>query len=59
MEPERNLTDEDVKALIDELESRLEQQVGKGLIGLLWKAAVLGFVALAAYGFLRGDKFFS
>lgn len=59
MEPERNLTDDDVKALVDELEKRLEQQVGKGLIGLLWKAAVLGFLALAAYGFLRGDKFFS
>jgi len=46
----RSLSDEDVKALIDELESRLEQHVGQGLLSLLWKAAILGVLIVIAWG---------
>ncbi len=61
MEPDkspRTLTDEDIQALIDELESRLEKHVGKGMISLLWKAALLGFLFLAGLGILKEGKFF-
>ena len=56
-EKKRNLTDEDVEALIDELESRLEKQVGRGLISLVWKAAILALLAIAVWGMAKGENF--
>lgn len=60
MEPKdkRTLTDEDIAALIDELESRLEKHVGRGLLSLVWKAAILGFLVLVTWGLLKGNNFF-
>lgn len=52
----RTLTDDDVKALVDEMESRLEKSVGRGMISLLWKAALLGFLIVAGIGFFKWDK---
>ena len=50
----RTLSDEDVQALIDELEARLESHVGRGLLSLLWKAIILCFVAVISWGIYRG-----
>ncbi len=56
-EEKRNLTDADVKALADELESRMVNRfygnLGRGVWGLAWKAMVLAAVGLAAYGAAR------
>lgn len=56
MEPKekRTLTDEDIAALIDELESRLEKHVGRGLLSLVWKAVILGFLVLVSWGLYKG-----
>ena len=50
----RNLSDEDVRAIIDELESRLEKHVGRGLISLAWKAVILALLLLAVWGYNAG-----
>lgn len=54
MGEERKLTDADVKALADELESRMVQRfylnLGHGVWEVAWKVLVLGAVGLAAYG---------
>lgn len=54
----RNLTDEDIKALGDELERRMVQRfyidLGRGVWGLAWKAVVLAILAFAAYGAWSG-----
>lgn len=56
-EEKRNLTDADVKALADEMESRMVNRfygnLGRGVWGLAWKAMVLTAVGLAAYGAVR------
>lgn len=50
----RTLTESDVKAIVDELERRATQRfqinVGKGVIGLAWKAMVILLIWLSAYG---------
>jgi restriction endonuclease Mrr len=50
----RALTDEDVKAIVDELEARVStaffRNLGKGIFGLFWNAALIGILALAGYG---------
>lgn len=50
----RLLTDEDIKALADELEGRLVSRfytnLGKGVWSIVWKAIVVGSLMLAAYG---------
>lgn len=57
MEPEnRNLTDDDVKAIVTEIRTQLEREAGRGIIGLIWKFALLGFLLLAAYGALKGGN---
>ncbi len=59
-EEERNLTDDDVKALADELEKRLENLVysnlGRGLLSLAWKGIVVAVLGIAAYGGIKGIK---
>ena len=56
----RNLTDEDVIAVVDALEKRMTERfyndLGKGVWSLAWKAIVVTLVALAAYGSIKGMK---
>ena len=61
MNPEqRNLTEQDVNAVVDELERRMVDRffsnVGKGVWNLVWRALVVIMVVLAAYGAARGVK---
>lgn len=54
----RSMTDDDVQALADELETRLANRfygnLGRGLWSMVWRAIVLGCLAVAAYGSMRG-----
>lgn len=56
----RNLTDDDVKALADELENRLADRfygnLGRGLWALAWKAVIGAMLGIIAYGSLKGFK---
>jgi hypothetical protein len=51
---ERNLSDDDVIAIVDALEARLTDKIyrdlGKGVWGLFWKAILGTVVFIAAYG---------
>lgn len=60
----RTLTEDDVKAIVDELESRAAQRfqinIGRGVLGILWKMSLYLMIWLAAYGAAGGfKKFFS
>jgi hypothetical protein len=61
MEP-RTLTESDVKAIVDELEKRAAQRfqinIGKGVLGILWKTCLYLVIWLAAYGAAGGFKKF-
>jgi len=50
----RQLSDEDVGAIVEALESRLTDKfyhdVGMGLWGLVWKGLLTAMLFLAAYG---------
>lgn len=50
----RNLTDDDIKALADEMEKRLVSRfygnLGRGVWDLAWKAIVLLVVGIALWG---------
>ena len=52
------LSDGDVKAIVDELECRLTKRfyfnIGQGIWALAWRAIIVMIVALSAYGALRG-----
>ena len=54
MEEKRNLTDDDVEALVSALErsivQRFQVNVGRGLLSLIWKWVITGAFMLAAYG---------
>jgi hypothetical protein len=53
----RQISDEDVTAIVEALEGRLTDKfyrdLGKGLWGLFWKAVVGAIVFVAAYGALK------
>lgn len=55
---ERNLTDSDVEAICDELESRFAKRfylnVGKGVVGIILRWVLYGIIFLAAYGAAKG-----
>jgi predicted phage tail protein len=57
-EHKRNLTDDDVSALADEMEKRMVNRfygnLGRGVWGIVWKAVVIAIVGVAAYGAIRG-----
>jgi len=59
-EQSRNLTDEDVQAVVDELEKRVVERffsnVGKGVWNLVWRVLVVAMIGLAAYGASKGMK---
>ena len=60
MGDERNLTDDDVRAVVDQIEERMVERfygdLGRGVWGIAWKAIVMGLVALATYGSVKGFK---
>lgn len=62
MEYERKLNDEDVKALVDEIESRFEKRfylnIGHGVWSIAWRLAIACVLFVAAYGSYKGDHFF-
>lgn len=57
-EHKRNLTDDDIQALADAMEkkmvNRFYSNLGRGVWGIAWKILVVGILAVAAYGSLRG-----
>lgn len=59
-EHDRNLTDDDVKALADELEGRLANRfygnLGRGIWSLAWKGIILIILLLIAFGSTKGIK---
>lgn len=50
----RQLSDEDVTAIVDALEDRLTDKfyrdIGKGIWGIVWKAILGAMLFVAAYG---------
>jgi len=59
-DPSRNLTDDDVHAVVDELERRIVERffsnVGKGVWNLVWRALVVLMAVIAAYGAAKGMR---
>jgi hypothetical protein len=60
MEDKRNLTDADVEAIVNALEGKLyvklRNNVGNGVLSLVWRGFILGLIWLAAYGIAKGWK---
>ena len=56
----RNLTDEDVQAIVDGLETRVVNKFyrdfGKGVWGFVWKALIMAVLFITAYGAAKGVK---
>lgn len=54
MTDERTLTEADVAAIADALESKLESRfysnLGKGVWGIIWKVVLAALLFIAAYG---------
>ncbi|MCG2585522.1 hypothetical protein [Massilia sp. TS11] len=59
-EETRNLTDADVKAIADEMETRMVNRfyndLGRGVWGMVWKAIIVALIGLAALGSVKGIK---
>lgn len=57
-ERQRLLTDADVEAIVSELKARIvadfQQEVGRGLLGLVWKSLFWLLLALAVFGLTTG-----
>lgn len=57
---ERNLTDADVRAIVDEMEERMTARfygdLGRGVWAVIWKAIIMAMIGLAAYGSIKGMK---
>jgi hypothetical protein len=60
MPEERNLTDSDVQAIVDQMEKRMTERfygdLGRGIWGVAWKAIIIALISIAAYGSLKGFK---
>ncbi|AMU17561.1 hypothetical protein ABWH74_001256 [Burkholderia vietnamiensis] len=58
----RTLTEDDVKAIAEQIESGITQRfqlnVGRGILGLVWRVFMYALVAVAAYGAGGGLKKF-
>ena len=56
----RSLSDDDIKEIVDQLETRVAERfyndLGRGVWSIVWKAIVLAIVGVAAYGSLKGFK---
>lgn len=59
-EVDRKLTDDDVKAIVDQLETRVSERfygdLGRGVWAVVWKALILAIIGIAAYGSTKGFK---
>lgn len=59
-QPHRNLTDEDVQAIVKGLETRVVNKFygdfGKGVWSLVWKALIMAVLFITAYGAAKGVK---
>jgi hypothetical protein len=57
-DPARKLSEEDITAVVDELERRIVERffsnVGKGVWNLVWRSLIVLMVVLAAYGAAKG-----
>lgn len=55
---ERNLTDEDVQAIVNALSVRVKQEfyedLGRGMWSVAWKVIVGTLITIAAYGSIKG-----
>lgn len=60
MDDKRTLSDDDVRAIAEQIERTFMRQfqlnVGRGVLGLAWKVIVYALIALAAYGAGGGFK---
>lgn len=60
MPTNRNLSDADIIEIVDQLEARVAARfysdLGRGVWALVWKAAVLALIGIAAYGSFKGLK---
>lgn len=58
----RTLTEDDVKAIAEQIESGITQRfqlnIGRGILGLAWRVFMYALVAVAAYGAGGGLKKF-
>lgn len=56
---DRTLTDADVQAIVSAFERRMTEKfyrdLGKGLLGLVWKGLLGALLFIAAYGAYRGN----
>lgn len=59
-EENRKLTDEDVDAICDRMEERMTERfygdIGRGVWAVVWKAAILAIIGIAAMGSVKGFK---
>ena len=59
-EEDRKLTDADIDAIVDRLETKVAERfygdLGRGVWGVVWKAIVVAIVGIAAYGSVKGMK---
>lgn len=57
---ERTLSDSDIEAIVEKTSDVLMQKfytnLGRGIWAVVWKAVVLGALALATYGMVTGKK---
>ncbi len=60
LDENRNLTDDDVKAIVEKMEAavvaRFYNDLGRGVWAVVWKAIVVALIGIAAYGALKGMK---
>ncbi|MYM31478.1 hypothetical protein GTP58_24395 [Duganella sp. CY15W] len=59
-EEDRKLSDADVNAIVDQLETKVAERfygdLGRGVWGVVWKAIIVAIVGIAAYGSMKGIK---
>ena len=57
----RNLTDADVRAVVDEMEKRMVNRfygdIGRGVWAIAWSVIVVAMLGRASYGSIKGLKF--
>jgi hypothetical protein len=52
----RTLTDADIAEILAQAEKRFYSNLGKGVWAFVWKTLVLGLMAIAAAGYMKGVK---
>ena len=49
-EPQRNLTDADIDALLAKIRSEFYTDLGRGFWGMAWRGLIIVLLVIAAYG---------